>query len=137
MIKNDMPNTFLLSILTHQKRKSNRVNEAFEHFYDKTKRKIKLRSDNNEIESIMKIPPYQYGLSLYDATEIAKLIVSKLKKEGFWCKLIHSDIVYSNWSKEALETIEKKKKKRKKKKKKKKAKKEDEITNMLKNKWKL
>ena len=85
----------------------------------------------------MKIPPYQYGLSLYDATVIAKLIIDKLKKEGFWAKLIDSDIVYSNWSKEALEMIEKKKKKRKKKKKKKKAKKEDEITNMLKNKWKL
>jgi len=132
-----MSNTFLLSILTHQKRKSSRVNEAFEHFYDKTKRKIKLRSNNNEIESIMKIPPYHYGLSLYDATEIAKLIVSKLKKEGFWAKLIDSDIVYSNWSKDALEMIEKKNKKRKKKKKKNKSKKEDEITNMLKNKWKL
>ena len=137
MIKNDMSNTFLLSILTHQKRKNSRVNEAFEYFYDKTKRKIKLRSDNNEIENIMKIPPYQYGLSLYNANVIAKLIVEKLKKDGFWAKLIDSDIVYSNWSKEALESIEKKNKKRKKKKKKKKAKKEDEITNMLKNKWNL
>jgi len=132
-----MSKPFLLSILTQQKRKSGRVNEAFEHFYDKTKKKIKLRSDNNEFESIMKIPPYQYGLSLYDTCEIASLIVKKLKDEGFWSKLIHSDIVYSNWSKEALEIIEKKKKKHKKKKKKKKAKNEEKITNMLKNKWKL
>jgi len=129
--------SFLMSILTQQKRKYGLVNEAFEYFYDKAKNKIKLRSNHNETETIIQIPPYCYGLSLYDPITITNLIKKRFTSDGFYVSALSENILYINWSKEGLEKVNKKHRKKEKKKRKEKNSEEQKLTNMLKNKWKI
>lgn len=133
--KKKKESAFLMGLLTQREQKSSRVNEAFEHFYDKAKKKIKLRADHHESETIFTVPPYTYGLALYDNALLCTMLKRRFVSDGFYTQRLNDNVLYLNWSPAGVDKVNKRKLRRKRKDDDDRNSAEKAATDMLKSKW--
>jgi len=126
---------FLNHLLSIQKRKFIREDEAFEYFYELTKRKIQARAENNVLEYLMIIPSFTTGLPIYDNKKLASRIQKKIEKDGLMSVLTQDVMIYINWSPNALAVLDKANVKKKAKKHTKKIKQAKKETKDMKVRW--
>ena len=85
----------------HKKRNARERNRMsyYKRVLHKCYQRIVTVSENCKTECVYKIPEFVVGMPIYNSLECIKFVVRALRKNGFYIKYTHPNLLFISWKK--------------------------------------
>ena len=83
----------------HKKRNARERNRMsyYKRVLHKCYQRIVTVSENCKTECVYKVPEFVVGMPIYNGLECVKFVVRALKKNGFFVKYTHPNLLFISW----------------------------------------
>ena len=92
----------MLNIYELHKRRNARERNRLSYYkrvLHKCYHRIVTVSDNCKTECVYKVPEFVVGMPIYNGLECVKFVVRALKKNGFYVRYTHPNLLFISWKK--------------------------------------